>query len=543
MPGTGRATAAETAAESLTRRRGGIAPDGPSRTRTNMMDRRGHAGHVKLSDFLIKGELGRGTYGSVFKALRRGRRTPYAIKVINMKGMSKKQLHDCAEEVRILSSLQNENIIKYLDSFVDAGKLYIVMEYASHGTLYDFYKSKRSKAEESFVWRTLVRLALALQYIHCKKILHRDVKSTNVFLDQNLKARLGDFGVAKVLDSGKKMARTVVGTPFYLSPELCKGKPYNDKSDIWSLGVVMYELCMRTHPFVAESPIQLSQKIVGGRFQPIRGYTQDLISIIHRCIAVNPAERPSASDILNLAIVQAKAKDMGIPLGEAASGERGARAGSTGAGASPKPQAAIKPSVTQIRKFKFESTIIGEFSSNQSTPVKGVLGHQGSNLPSPARETQNLEDEGLVRDLPMYPVSSPTTSQPAFLSPRPSVGSTPKCTPPSTNKKKGSSETPAKRQQKSKVETADVAMDRTQQLEEQMATARATCAELVGQDELQELITLFAEHHKSKANGLSDQKDMLKLFKEANVLSPIIDPEAFVIIYRLHNLEKEANML
>jgi len=175
---------------------------------------------MKLSDFLFKGELGRGTYGSVFKALRRGKTKPYAIKVINMKGMTKKQLHDCSEEVRILSSLKNTNIVKYLDSFVDADKLYIVMEYVPNGTLYDFYKNKREKAEENFVWTTLVSLCLALQYIHGKKILHRDVKSTNVFLDSDLKVRLGDFGVAKVLGASKKMAKTVVGTPFYLSPEL-----------------------------------------------------------------------------------------------------------------------------------------------------------------------------------------------------------------------------------------------------------------------------------------------------------------------------------
>ena len=117
---------------------------------------------MKLSDFLFKGELGRGTYGSVFKALRRGKTKPYAIKVINMKGMTKKQLHDCSEEVRILSSLKNANIVKYLDSFVDAGKLYIVMEYVPNGTLYDFYKNKREKAEENFVWTTLVSLCLAL---------------------------------------------------------------------------------------------------------------------------------------------------------------------------------------------------------------------------------------------------------------------------------------------------------------------------------------------------------------------------------------------
>ena len=460
---------------------------------------------MKLSDFLFKGELGRGTYGSVFKALRRGKTKPYAIKVINMKGMTKKQLHDCSEEVRILSSLKNANIVKYLDSFVDAGKLYIVMEYVPNGTLYDFYKNKREKAEENFVWKTLVSLCLALQYIHGKKILHRDVKSTNVFLDRTLKVRLGDFGVAKVLGASKKMAKTVVGTPFYLSPELCQGRPYNDKSDIWALGIVMYELCMRTHPFIADSPIQLSQKIVGGKFTPIRGFSLEVVSIIQKCLAVSPPERPSASDILRLPIVQSKARELGL-MEDSPVKEKPEVSKST------PPVKTPKPTVKDIRKFKFESTIVGGLASAQTKSLSNSPENKGKD---------NSDDKTLVRDLPLYPsTSNPIDENTVLQAALPVLRSKPVY------------------QQQPVAEGSY--MDFSKQLEDLMVRARASCAEWVGQEELHELFTLISTHQKS---GTSNQSDLAKLFKEAHLLSPVIDPEALVTIYRLHNLECEAKTL
>ena len=478
---------------------------------------------VRLSDFLIKGELGRGTYGSVYKALRRGKKTPYAVKVINMKGMTKKQLHDCSEEVRILSSLKNENIVKYLDSFVDNGKLYIVMEFVSNGTLYDFYRSNKKRAEEAFVWTTLIRLTLALQYIHGKKILHRDVKSTNVFLDKNLKPRLGDFGVAKVLGASKKMARTVVGTPFYLSPELCQGRPYNDKSDIWALGIVMYELCMRAHPFVADSPIQLSQKIVGGKFHPISGYSQDVAAIIHKCMAVNPLERPSASGILSLPIVQSKARELGI-IKESQADSNSASPPKQSSAAASLP----KPSVKQIRKFKFESTIVGVVKEE-----KAAITPQG--------KVKDKEDESLVRDLPLYPANNKRRSVIAASSESSGVKVVPVLTGAPLYhgaEEKGNQ----KRSAPAEPKRMGGSSDTLQKLEKQMTAARASCAEWIGRDEMQELFALIGNHMKRKKGPL-DQSDLLKLFKEAHVLSPVIDPEAFVIIYRLHNLENEASML
>ena len=98
-----------------------------------------------------------------------------------------------------------------------------------------------------------VQICFAIKYIHDKNILHRDLKLSNIFLSSNGDINLGDFGIAKVLDNSDEFAKTIVGTPYYLSPEICLRRPYNQKSDIWSLGCILYELMNMKHAFEASS--------------------------------------------------------------------------------------------------------------------------------------------------------------------------------------------------------------------------------------------------------------------------------------------------
>ncbi|XP_054128178.1 serine/threonine-protein kinase Nek5 isoform X4 [Melozone crissalis] len=151
-----------------------------------------------------------------------------------------------------------------------------------------------------------VQISLGLKHIHDKKILHRDVKAQNVFLSNNGRvAKLGDFGIARQLNSTTEFAHTCVGTPYYLSPEICENRPYNNKTDIWSLGCVLYELCALKHPFQGNSLHELVLKICRGRFQPVSlNYSYDLRILISQLFKISPRDRPSINSILRKPFLQ-----------------------------------------------------------------------------------------------------------------------------------------------------------------------------------------------------------------------------------------------
>ncbi|XP_077029843.1 serine/threonine-protein kinase Nek5 isoform X4 [Agelaius phoeniceus] len=165
-----------------------------------------------------------------------------------------------------------------------------------HGVLFD----------EDQILSWFVQISLGLKHIHDKKILHRDVKAQNVFLSNNGKvAKLGDFGIARQLNSTTEFAHTCVGTPYYLSPEICENRPYNNKTDIWSLGCVLYELCALKHPFQGNSLHELVLKICRGRFQPVSpNYSYDLRILISQLFKISPRDRPSINSILKKPFLQ-----------------------------------------------------------------------------------------------------------------------------------------------------------------------------------------------------------------------------------------------
>jgi len=145
-----------------------------------------------------------------------------------------------------------------------------------------------------------VQVLQALQYIHTERILHRDLKTSNLFLTKKRSiVKLGDFGISRVLEGSIEAAITVVGTPYYMSPEVCENKPYTFKSDVWSLGCVLYELCMLKHAFSADNLLGLVYKIVSDKYEPIpKRYPPALNTLIQRMLTKMADIRPSVRDLL-----------------------------------------------------------------------------------------------------------------------------------------------------------------------------------------------------------------------------------------------------
>jgi serine/threonine protein kinase len=127
---------------------------------------------------------------------------------------------------------------------------------------------------------------LAVNHLHSKKIIHRDIKSLNLFLTQSGDIMLGDLGIARAMSENTQFLKSLVGTPYYLSPELCNDKPYNEKSDIWALGVVLYEMCMTVHPFTARNEGALVRKILTGVYSPVKGYSSQVYARAGVCMDV-----------------------------------------------------------------------------------------------------------------------------------------------------------------------------------------------------------------------------------------------------------------
>lgn len=144
-----------------------------------------------------------------------------------------------------------------------------------------------------------------LKSLHDKKILHRDLKCANVFITADGTYKLGDLNVSKVLK--KDLACTQTGTPYYASPEVWKDKPYGVKSDIWSLGCVLYEMCALRPPFTATDLQGLYRKVCAGVFERIPlCYSNELSTIVSSLLKVDPEKRPSVDDILANPIVHKK---------------------------------------------------------------------------------------------------------------------------------------------------------------------------------------------------------------------------------------------
>ena len=263
-----------------------------------------------MSDFEILKQLGKGAFGSVFLVKRKADNNIYALKSVIMDKLKKKEQENSLNEVRILASIRHPNIIGYKEAFWDekTQSINIVMEYANEGDLQhkiEQYKKENRFFEENIIWSYSIQMVEGLKALHDEKIMHRDLKSANIFLFNNKICKLGDLNVSKVVKN--KMLYTQTGTPYYASPEVWKDKPYSYKSDLWSIGCVIYELCNFRPPFRGRNMDELFSKVCKGETERINKiYSDDLWEMIKMLLRVDPNKRPSCEQFLNCKLIKKK---------------------------------------------------------------------------------------------------------------------------------------------------------------------------------------------------------------------------------------------
>lgn len=265
-------------------------------------------------DYDVLVTIGAGSYGRCQKVRRKADGKVLVWKELDYGSMTESEKQMLVSEVNLLRELKHPNIVRYYDRIIDRTNttLYIVMEYCEGGdlsTLITRCTKERHYLEESFVLRVLTQLTLALKECHRRSdgghtVLHRDLKPANIFLDGKKNVKLGDFGLARILNHDTSFAKTFVGTPYYMSPEQINRMSYNEKSDIWSLGCLLYELCALSPPFTAYNQKELAEKIREGKFRriPYR-YSDQLNELLTKMLHLKDYLRPSVEEILQNSLI------------------------------------------------------------------------------------------------------------------------------------------------------------------------------------------------------------------------------------------------
>ena len=232
----------------------------------------------------------------------------YALKETNVRHMSHEERAEAVNEIRLQASVRHPNVTSYREAFLDGQRLCIVMEYAPYGDLQRCIRKReahRKPFPEDLVWSYFIQVCMGIRELHRRNIIHRDIKAANILRTSPIIVKVGDLGIAKLLKGA--MARTQIGTPHYMPPEVWKSRPYSFSSDVWSLGCLLYELVTLRVPFEARSLAELRFKVIRGKYNSVpRGYSKELSKMIEMLLKVDAKNRPSLEQILSHPIIMQK---------------------------------------------------------------------------------------------------------------------------------------------------------------------------------------------------------------------------------------------
>ncbi|KAF1664250.1 Serine/threonine-protein kinase Nek11, partial [Aptenodytes patagonicus] len=266
--------------------------------------------------YAIQRKLGNGSFGSVYLVSDRKAKQGEELKVLKEISVGDLKPNETVEanlEAQLLSKLDHPAIVKFYASFVERDSFCIITEYCEGGDL-DFKIQEYKESGKIFTQRQIIdwfiQLLLGVNYMHERRILHRDLKAKNIFLKNNL-LKIGDFGVSRLLMGSCDLATTFTGTPYYMSPEALKHQGYNTKSDIWSLGCILYEMCCMNHAFAGHNFLSVVLKIVEGDTPSLPDrYPSKLNAVLCSMLNKNPSLRPTAAEILKIPYIDEQLKNI-----------------------------------------------------------------------------------------------------------------------------------------------------------------------------------------------------------------------------------------
>ena len=267
--------------------------------------------NISLKDFEydIEKPIGKGGFCTVYKAIFKDNKKIYALKVIDKSILKNDDdIKNIINEIKIMNELDSSNLLKLVTNFEDENNIYIILPLCKNGQLYDLLHKSNKKVKNIFIKKYLYQTIQAIKELHKKKIIHRDIKPENILIDNKDNALLSDFGIATHCKEGEKR-NTYCGTDEYLAPEVIRGEPYDEKIDIWAIGILIYE-CISPLGKTPFNKIDFLKRTDDNKEYIIKNEKDLKINydknfdplaknLIEKILNINPKERLSINNILN----------------------------------------------------------------------------------------------------------------------------------------------------------------------------------------------------------------------------------------------------
>ena len=262
---------------------------------------------IPIGAIVFGKRVGTGAFGEVLKATYQG--TDVAVKRLRLDPSQPQAAEDFRRELRVLCGLRHRHVVQFLGACTTGPDLCLVMDFCGFGSLYGVLHNRRQNITAAHVLRWMADTCRGMMYLHSRSIIHRDIKSGNLLLDDSGVIKVADFGLARAHGPTSNLL-TLVGTYPYMAPELLDSQPYNSSVDVYSFGVVMWECLTRDEPFRGCSPMQIVATLMRGERPKLPerpALPQSYVRVLTECWATQPERRPTFSQALErlLAITQA----------------------------------------------------------------------------------------------------------------------------------------------------------------------------------------------------------------------------------------------
>lgn len=243
--------------------------------------------------------LGKGSFSTVYKGFDSEKKKIIAVKKVEIDRNNTEKINKLIDrEIELMKDLDNKNVLKLYDIITENNYIYMILEYCENGDLYNFLKKRPLK--EEYCKRYMKQISYGLKYLLSKNIIHRDLKPQNILIDKNYNIKLSDFGFARYYEEDT-LLKTLCGTPLYMAPEIMNYKDYDDKADLWSVGIILYEMLYGYRPFKAKNLHTLVKQI---NSEPVKIPSNTKISnecknLLISLLIKNPDKRISWTDFFN----------------------------------------------------------------------------------------------------------------------------------------------------------------------------------------------------------------------------------------------------